>query len=111
MYDYYIRDMRRRAVNIVKRVVQICSNSCTGSVDSALIQFHTAMDCPLLVNYIDCCNTEKSALKFRELSRELSATRRAFSVSGGEAIFAAIKRKRVTELICSMTQFVFYLAI
>lgn len=76
--------MRRRAVNIVKRVVQICSNSCTGPgpVDSALIQFHTAMDCALLVNYIDCCNTEKSTLKFRELSHELSAVRRALSVAG-----------------------------
>lgn len=77
-------DTRRRAVNIVKRVVQICSNSCTGPgpVDSALIQFHAAMDCPLLVNYIDCCNTEKSTLKFRELSRELSAVQRAPSVAG-----------------------------
>lgn len=71
-------------MNIVKRVVQICSNSCTepGPVDSALIQFHAAMEhCPLLVNYIDCCNTEKSTLKFRELSRELSAVRRAPSVA------------------------------
>lgn len=72
------------------------------------------MDCLLLVNYIDCCNTEKSTLKFRELSRELSAARRVSSVTRyleGRAIFAAIKRKRVTGLICSMTQFVFYLAI
>jgi len=39
-------------MNIVKRVVQICSNSCTEprSVDSALIQFHAAMDCSSIIS-------------------------------------------------------------
>lgn len=70
-------DTRCHPANTVERVVQFCSNSCYREpVDSALIQFHAATDCPLLVNYIDCCNTEKLTLKFPELSRELSATRR-----------------------------------
>lgn len=77
-------DARCHPVNTVERVVQFCSNSCyRGPVDSALIQFHAATDWPLLVNYIDCCNTEKLTLKFRELS----ATRRAFS-------FARVKERR-----------------
>lgn len=49
-YDYYIRWQEASSYeHTVERVVQICSNSCYpgARVDSALIQFHAATDCPV----------------------------------------------------------------
>jgi len=56
---------------------------------------------PSAVNYIDCRNTEKPTLKFRELSRELSTPRDTLSTLLGGGKGAAVTAVAAVAALCS----------